>query len=352
VVPAWKRSDRLARALARLSPGFTWRWGLKDPYGWEQWVFWQRLWPRLQRGHYDILHVQDPMVALWCRRYRQAGRLGTREILAHGTEEPAGFLAGFPHVQHLAPWHAAEVQTGIPRGADKAWATLPNFVDTAVFRPVVDEVEREACRRQLGLPGNIWVAGCVAAVKKHHKRVDYLIREFAHLSAIHARMTSAGAAQGIKPFLLIAGSRTPESNELISLAGQLIPGQFKVVLEWPRERMPDLYRAMDVFVLTSLFEMMPIAVLEALASGIPVLANRHPVLKWMVGLDEPDRTAAGGACLDMSKEGELADTMARLTPSWLAICGRQARLRAEQVFAKNVVIGQYVEYYRSVKSEE
>jgi hypothetical protein len=110
ILPCLRRSGRLARWLARWSPGFTWRWGLKNPYGWEQFSFWLRLWPHLVRGRFDILHVQDPMVADWCRRFRRLGWVKTREILAHGTEEPLEFLERFEYVQHLAPWHLRECE--------------------------------------------------------------------------------------------------------------------------------------------------------------------------------------------------------------------------------------------------
>jgi glycosyltransferase involved in cell wall biosynthesis len=39
-----------------------------------------------------------------------------------------------------------------------------------------------------------------------------------------------------------------------------------------RDDVPDLLRAMDVFILTSLWEGLPRAVLQALASGVPVVA--------------------------------------------------------------------------------
>jgi hypothetical protein len=112
VLPCMRRSSRLARFLARVSPGFAWRWGLKSAYGWEQFTFWRRLEPELRRGGFDILHVQDPMLAYWCRRARLAGRLKTQEILAHGTEERAEFLSQFECVQHLTPWHLEQSEKG------------------------------------------------------------------------------------------------------------------------------------------------------------------------------------------------------------------------------------------------
>ncbi len=105
VVPCLQRGDRAAIWLARWTPGFAWRWGLKSVYGWEQFSFWLRLSGSLRRERYDILHVQDPMLAYWCRAWRRRGWLATREILAHGTEEPRKFIEQFDCVQHLAPWH-------------------------------------------------------------------------------------------------------------------------------------------------------------------------------------------------------------------------------------------------------
>jgi hypothetical protein len=56
------------------------------------------------------------MVADWCRRFRRLGLVRTKEILAHGTEETAEFLAKFDYVQHLAPWHLSEALKALRGG--------------------------------------------------------------------------------------------------------------------------------------------------------------------------------------------------------------------------------------------
>jgi hypothetical protein len=91
-----------------------------------------------------------------------------------------------------------------------------------------------------------------------------------------------------------------------------------------------------------------------------VLANRHPVLEWMVGRDEggnlkPEggnipRLSPGGECLDMARDGALAGFLAEVTPEWLAERSRGARARAVGMFSQEAVIGKYVEYYRQVMS--
>jgi glycosyltransferase involved in cell wall biosynthesis len=369
VLPCLRRGNRAAQRLAAFSPRFAWRWGLKDAYGWEQFSFWLHLWPALRRGRFDILHVQDPMLAWWCRRFRRLGLIHTREILAHGTEESPAFLAPFERVQHLAPEHLEKAEGGNlkPESDRKAeggrrepeaerrsdhrlWTVMPNFVDTVRFRPCADE-EKRATRARLGVPEDAFVVGCVAAVKKDHKRVDYLVRAVASLTPVSGFLPP--------PFLLVAGARTSETPEIVTLARQLVPGRSHFLLDQPREAMPDVYRAMDVMVLPSLFEMMPIAVLEAMASGVPVVVNRTPVLEWMIGgkaeggdlKPESERNEGGGAAIDMGGEGELEESLRGVTPEWCRERGRAARERAVHVFSEEAVIGQYVEYYRRVTEE-
>jgi len=317
----------------------------------------------------------------------------------------------------------------------RLWTALPNFVDCAVFRPVASFAEKQAIRQSLGIPEEAFVVGCVAAVKKDHKRVDYLIREFARFCS-NAKVTGGeefeqketketkggglGSAEGgdinsslfpsfpsvqnsfPEPYLLIAGAKTDETAELLALAESLIPGRYKIMTDLGRSKMPDLLRSMDVFVLASLFEMMPIALLEALASGLPCLVNAHPVLEWMTGAENasprrhgdtekklqcgvnfaPGNTvakinatlnslsssplcvsvplaqrvvnsssSAGGMAIDMSQESALAAALAGLTPEWLSLHGHQARERAVAMFSTEAVIGEYVKYYGRVMSD-
>jgi glycosyltransferase involved in cell wall biosynthesis len=256
----------------------------------------------------------------------------------------------------------------------RQWTALPNFVDCAVFRPAVDAVEKRAIRETMGLPPDAFVVGCVAAVKKHHKRVDYLIREFAQYQTVPGQKNSNMDMQDAQdkgtaskelscksclsmlipslspPYLLIVGSRTDDTPELLALAESLIPGRYKIMTNCARDQMPDLLRAMDVFVLASLFEMMPIAVLEGLASGLPVITHNHPVMMWMTGAGKSP-AGEGGLAIDMSKDGALAYALACLTPGWIAEHGRQARGRALAMFSKEVVIRQYVDYYRQVLAD-
>lgn len=245
---------------------------------------------------------------------------------------------------------------------------MPNFVDCEVFRPAGSLAEKQALRVEFGIPINAMVIISVAALKRGHKRVDQVISEFK-------------AAARHNYFLILAGATTDETPGIKALAGG--DPRIRIFQDYPHEKMSMLLRAADVMVLGSLFEMMPIAVLEGLASGLPVISHDHPVMAWMTGAESTDQLSGcqvakllgespsvysisslttehlnnlttlppGGMAIDMSRDGSLAKALAGLTPEWIAVHGRQARARAETMFSKDVVIGQYVEYYKEIMKD-
>ncbi|HUR53681.1 MAG TPA: glycosyltransferase, partial [Gemmataceae bacterium] len=100
--------------------------------------------------------------------------------------------------------------------------------------------------------------------------------------------------------------------------------------------------AADVFALCSLFEMMPIALIEATASGLPCVVNRHPVLEWMTG--------PGGVQVDMAAGRELAAALGGLLADAgrRAGLGRAAREHCVANFSRDAVVDRILAYYRQV----
>ncbi len=335
VIPCLRRGTRLNRLIVRAMPPFTWRWGLKSDYALEQQTFWHALKPILDRDRIDILHVQDPVLADCCRRARLAGRTATQVILAHGTEEPLTFLQPFEYLQHLAPWHLEQSLEKLPPASAKPhWTAIPNFVNTDVYHPVPTPAARASLRRAIGLPENAFILGTAAAIKRHHKRIDWLIRDFARALA---------AMPGIPLHLVIAGSRTPDLNAIEALAQECGAGRVTFLPDYPHAQMPELLRTFDGFVLASLFEMMPIALLEAIASGLPVITHDHPVLAWMGG--------PGGIRLDLRQDGALGEGLRTLmSPDKAAFLGAAARQHALANFSEDVVIQHYIDYYSQIQN--
>jgi glycosyltransferase involved in cell wall biosynthesis len=104
--------------------------------------------------------------------------------------------------------------------------------------------------------------------------------------------------------------------------------------------MPALYRMANVFVLGSLKEMMPIALLEATASGLPCIVNSHPVMQWMTG--------KGGMAIALSAESALSEGLERLLsePDATDRLGRQAREHCVAQFSRDQVVSDIEAYYR------
>jgi glycosyltransferase involved in cell wall biosynthesis len=142
-----------------------------------------------------------------------------------------------------------------------AWfATLvPNGVDPARFHPGPGD------REGFGLPEDRPVVLVVSALIETKRVVD-AIRAVAKLP---------------DPFLVVAGDG-PLRAEADALGAELLPGRY-LRASFPFERMPDLYRSADVFLHPALSESFGNVYVEALASGLPVVANDDPVPRWILG---------------------------------------------------------------------
>ncbi len=328
VVSCLRRESPTTLRLLRLLPRrVSWRVGLGSGYDIEQTTFALNLLPLLRRERIDVLHVQDPQVAVLAQRARRFGLIRARTILAHGTEEPPSFLQRIQYLQHLAPWHLEQVKTA---GVWKpTWTAIPNFIDTERFSPGGSG----ALRAELGIPADGLVILTAAAIKRHHKRIDHLIAEFLKLRQ---------EAPELPAYLVIAGGWEPETDELIAEGTRLLGDRVRFLVRFPRPRMPELYRTADVFALCSLFEMMPIALIEATASGLPCVVNRHPVLEWMAG--------SGGTRIDMAAPGELAGALGAFltSPARRKELGAAARAHCLANFSRDVVVDQILAYYRRV----
>src|SRR5208282_3204242 len=115
---------------------------------------------------------------------------------------------------------------------------------------------------------------------------------------------------------------------LIEQGRKTLGDRVRFLVRYPRDRMPELYRLADVFALCSLREMMPIALIEATASGLPCLVHRHPVCQWIVG--------PGGESIDMSVSGSLAAALKTLLDdaNRRRTCGGQARNIVAKAFRR------------------
>ena len=138
-------------------------------------------------------------------------------------------------------------------------ALIPNGVDLERFRPGAAE------RQRFGLPGSGPIVLMVSAL----------------IESKNVAQGIAAAAQIPGANLVVAGDG-PLRDYLRNLAGELLPGRY-TQLTLPAADMPALYRSADAFMHLSVDESFGNVFVEAMASGLPVVAYDMPRTRWIVG---------------------------------------------------------------------
>jgi glycosyltransferase involved in cell wall biosynthesis len=162
---------------------------------------------------------------------------------------------------------------------------VPNGIDLTRFAA-------DGARRGGGVP----VIGTVAALREE-KNLGRLIRAFAGLPG------EAGCR------LAIVGDG-PERPALTALAESLGVVQ-RVDFLGHRMDTPDLYAGFDIFALSSDTEQMPLSVIEAMASGLPVVSTDVGDVRLMVAPENVgcitalDDTALGAGLARLAADPEL-----------------------------------------------
>lgn len=170
-------------------------------------------------------------------------------------------LRSFDQVCAVSPTLAAELDaTGIPA---QRLRFIPNGVDVQRFEP--DETPRPEPERDD--PGEVLIG--TAARLSPEKNLGMLIEAVAEAVARGARLRLCLLGDG------------PERGRLERLAAPLIV-QGRVDMPGAATALEHWYPRLDVFVLPSLSEGMPMTVLEALSCGCPVLASNVGALPEML----------------------------------------------------------------------
>jgi glycosyltransferase involved in cell wall biosynthesis len=205
---------------------------------------------------------------------------------------------------------------------------IPNNVDIDRFTPA-SPIRRETARAKLGLCDE--TVFLTVARLDPQKGIDILLKA--------AALTPAGNWR-----LLIAGIG-PDEAMLRAQADELHVSDRVQWLGW-REDTPELLAAADLFVLSSRFEGQPIALLEAMAAGAPVLATavsgtpealRFGALGTLVPSEAPGRLAAaltaflkgelpnrcGAARLQVLQEHNAKVNLARTLALWDAVLAKR-----------------------------
>lgn len=319
-----KLAGRILKVTRRLGG---WRYAMGSLYQIEQLSFSISLWLHIRRGH-DILHVQDPVIARILDLAHRAGLSRPQVILANGTEESILDMQRMTHLQELTP-DAMLLWKNHPKRPLTIHA-VPNFIDVEAYTPG----DKAAVRREMGLPADAFIVLSCAAIRRVHKRVDYLIQEFAEMA------DRAGRAD--RPsLLLVAGGREAETDQIVTASQSLLGDRVRFLVDVPRAQMANLYRAADVFVLASLHETFGIVFLEAMSAGLPVVCHDSPGFHYVVG--------PAGYYADLSHDGALADALEAMRDNETrSLRASAARTHVIAVFSEPVVTDQIIAMYRDI----
>jgi glycosyltransferase involved in cell wall biosynthesis len=254
----------------------------------------------------------------------------------HGIH-PAGYGRLYLRLERaLARWsfavvHVSESQAGEARALGLAPAgrtrVIVNGIDAALVRAVAERAPMS--RAALGLRPDALVLATVARFDPV-KRLEVLVR------AVPLLVARVPEAQ-----LLIVGDGS-ERDTLRALARTLAPGDGVVFAG----AIPDAARVLpvvDLYVTASRREGLPLAVLEAMACGLPVLATAAP---GHVDAVEPEVT---GRLVPLDDAPGLAAAAALLLrdPALRARMGRAGRERVEQHFSHARVLAEVADLYRA-----
>jgi poly(glycerol-phosphate) alpha-glucosyltransferase len=186
-------------------------------------------------------------------------------------------------------------------GAGEPITVIPNGVP-----PVVEQVDRTVFRRELGLGQDERLLLFVGRLDVVHKGLDVLLDGVAAAPSWHVALVGSEARDG-RSWLL------GRARALGMLSRLTITG--------PRRgrQLHEVFAAADCFALTSRWEGLPVALLEALAHGVPSVVS--PAVDQLVDVSG----AGAGWVADQPELGRLLRRLESLDPRERARRARAAR---------------------------
>ena len=223
---------------------------------------------------------------------------------------------------------------GLPR--DRLFE-IPNGIDLERFRPAT-AVEREALKRDLGFGGDrplILFVGFFSRDKRPDLLFDAWTRLLVTRRAALAFVGATGPSYGEIDPGLIEALRERAIQMGIAAHVQFID---------PTHEIEKYYRAADCYVLSSRREAMPLALLEAMACGLPSIATRLAGVTDRIITDREDGLLFDGD--DRALAAALETVLGG--PQWAAAVGAAARQTIVDRYGIDQVAEQWVALYRSV----
>lgn len=266
------------------------------------------MWLKWEFGLPYIVSLQGPDVPGFEQRYRWVYLVLT-PFIRRVWSQAAGLTACSEQHKELAQ----QTEPDLPI------EPIPNGVDTSLFHPApTTRIENEAvrlicCGRLIERKGQQHLIPAVAELKKRGLAVELMI--------------------------VGTGDNEPALRRQVKELRLEDTVRFTGSVEW--EKMPQLYQASDIFVLPSYNEGMSIALLEAMATGLPVVVTNTGGARELVD--------GNGVVVPWGSAEALADSLVRLITSaeTRQEMGRRSQLLASQ-FTWDQVADKYLKLCQRV----
>lgn len=273
------------------------------------------LWRLFRRGRYDIVHTHSSKAGVLGRlAARMAGvpavlhtyygfgftdrQSGIKQKLLVAAERLAARAADF-----LVPVSEANRRRALGKriGRPEQYRVIVNGIPLDEFCGA--QVDVEATKEALGIPRDAPIVGTIACLKPQKAPLDFV------------RVAARVIAERPSAHFLFVGDGELRSK-VERLIGELDLGGHVHLLGWRRD-VPQLLSSFDVFLLTSLWEGLPMVCPQAMCRSRPIVATRvdgtpEAVVEGRNGLlaDPGDVDALSAHVLRLLGDPDLARSMA------------------------------------------
>jgi len=285
-------------------------------------------------NHYDLVHAFFGFPTGWLC-YRTADKL-PYIISLRGSDVPGQHARLQLEYKLLAPlfrkiWKRAASLLACSEGL-KARAlrffpsvdinVIPNGVDLDKFSPAGGRTLKNKTL-------NLLTVGRLSVTKRVEMLIDAV--EILYKAGFKVHFRIVGGGKMTENFRNIVFEKN--LADIVEITGRI-----------DAEKMPDIYRQSDIFISASAQEGMSNAMLEAMASGLPIVTTRCEGVEELITdngivVEQADADAIAQATRTLAQDGAMYDSM------------RAAARKQAEKFGWQSVADQYIELYKRIRQK-